>query len=75
MPTYIIQRRDGKEFHVIEGKVLVYDEDQANDEAKKAQVRKVKDKFKEVKDSPHTSYLAVEVGSGTIMGGNTGDRT
>jgi hypothetical protein len=74
MPTYIIERRDGKAFEVIEGQALIYDEDQADTEAKKAQVKKVKDKFKEVKDSPHTSYLAVEIGSSTILGGNTGSR-
>ena len=75
MPTYIIERRNGKVFEVIEGRALIYDEDQAQTPAQKDQVRKVRDKFKEVKDSPHTSYLAVEIGTGTVMGGNTGSRT
>ena len=76
MATYIIERRGGKEYHVIEGAVLVYDEDQTGGDAKKKdQVAKVRERFKQIKDSPHTHYIAVEVSAGvTIMGGNTGDR-
>jgi len=74
MPTYIIERRNGKEFEIIEGRALIYDEDKATT-AQKVHVQKVRDKFKEVKDSPHTSYLAVEISGGTFLGGNTGSRT
>ena len=73
MPTYIIERGKG-EFHVITGSALVYDEaDTGGDEQKKKKVKEVADRFKKIKDSPNTHFVAVEVTSGpTILGGNTG---
>ena len=73
MAIYIIERKNGKTYHVIEGTCLVYDEDDAaGDTGKAEKVKKVKEKFRKIKDSPNTHYIAVEVTDGTtFMGGNT----
>jgi len=73
MPTYIIERAEG-EYHVITGSALVYNlTDTGSDDTKEKKVKEVKARFKKIKDSPNTHYVAVEVTSGpAIMGGNTG---
>lgn len=75
MPIYIIETKNNKVYHLIEGTCKIYDEDvaeQSNDEDKKKGVKEVKDKFQAIRDSRGTHLETVEVTDGTtFQNGNT----
>lgn len=69
-------------YYLTTGRLLTYDPKATDDnpsdsneikEKKKAGVNEVAAKFKEIRDSPHTWYQAVEINQASFAPMNTGD--
>jgi hypothetical protein len=70
MPRFIVKK--GDVYYLTTGTLLTYDMGAARDERQRRGVEEVKDRFKEIYDSPHTHYPAVEVTTTDFSPANTG---